>query len=155
MEIGCLQAKKIPWQILEKGQELLDVFNDNKFDFGDQRFYSMNDTPFRLGECRVSVDSNFAVACFELGEKANKVLDMNAAQFETCVRGSGFDVLIVIPPAMLVLSFSFNNFDSWCATLRWGLAEAAGKIRVKEFVEKLMEGYPSLQGVFRKYLEAP
>ena len=125
------------------------MFNDNKFDFGDQRFYSMNDTPFRLGECRVSVDSNFAVACFELGEKANKVLDMNAAQFETCVRGSGFDVLIVIFPAMLVWSFSL------CATLRWGFAGAGDKIRVKEFVEKLMEEYPSLQGVFRKYLEAP
>ena len=128
---------------------MLDVFNDNKFDFGDQRFYSMNDTPFRLGECRVSVDSNFAVACFELGEKANKVLDMNAAQFETCVRGSGFDVLIVIFPAMLVWSFSL------CATLRWGFAGTGDKIRVKEFVEKLMEEYPSLQGVFRKYLEAP
>ena len=95
------------------------------------------------------------MACFELGEKANKVLDMNAAQFETCVRGSGFDVLIVIPPAMLVLSFSLNNGDSVCATLRWGFAGTGDKIRVKEFVVKLMEEYPSLQGVFRKYLEAP
>ena len=119
----------------------------------------------------MAVDSNFAVACFEpekldgdtIGEKANKVLAMNPAQFENCVKSSGFAVhvqrgeLVVIPPAMLVLSLSLGNSDSVCSILRWGFAGAGDKIRVKEFVVKLMEEYPSLEGadygVFRKYLE--